>query len=54
MDILGNQVHPTVRILPNNDAVFQGDNSPTHTARSVRAWFQEHASALQHLPWPAQ
>ena len=33
--ILGNQVHPTVKLLfPNNDAIFQDDNSPIHTARS--------------------
>ena len=33
--ILGNQVHPTVKLsFPNNDAIFQDDNSPIHTARS--------------------
>ena len=31
VDILGNPVHPTVRMLPNNDAVFEDDSSPTHT-----------------------
>jgi hypothetical protein len=39
MDILGNQVHPMAQLLfPNNDAVFQDDNSPIHTARSVQSW----------------
>ena len=43
IDILGNQVHPMVQILfPNNDAFFQDDSSPMHTARSVQFWFEEH------------
>jgi len=36
VDILGNQVHPVVQMLVrNDDAVFQDDSSPIHTARSV-------------------
>jgi hypothetical protein len=55
MDILGNQVHPVVQILfPNNDAIFQDDNSPQHTARIVQAWSEEYEDALRHLPWPAK
>jgi hypothetical protein len=43
MDMLGNQVHPVVQMLfPNNDAVFQDDSLPIHTARSVKPWFEEH------------
>ena len=46
------------RLLPNNDAIFQDDNSHTHThthtTRSVQSWFDEHGDALQHLPWPSQ
>jgi hypothetical protein len=43
IDILGNQEHPLVQILfPNNDAVFQDDISPMHTARSVQFWFEKH------------
>ena len=52
--ILGNQVHPMVQMFPNNDAVFQDDSLPIHTARCVQSWFEEHEDALQHLPWPAQ
>jgi hypothetical protein len=34
MDILGNQMHPLVQMLyPNNDAIFQDDSSPKHTAK---------------------
>jgi len=48
------QVHPVVQMFPNNDAVFQDDNSPIHTPRSVQSWFEEHEEALKHLLWPAQ
>jgi hypothetical protein len=41
-------------LFPNNDAVFQDDILPIHTARSVKSWFEEHEDALKHLPWPAQ
>jgi hypothetical protein len=55
MDILGNQVHPVVQMMfPKNDTIFQNENSPIHTARSVQSWFDEHEDALQHLPWQAQ
>jgi len=54
VDILDNQLHPLVQILFPNDAVFQDDNLPIHSARSVQSWFEEHKDALQHLPWPAQ
>jgi hypothetical protein len=54
MHILGNQVHPVVRMFPNNDAVFQDGSSPILTARSVRSSFDEYEDALKHLPWPAQ
>jgi hypothetical protein len=36
MDILENQVHPMVLIFPNNDAVFQDDNSPIHTGTTFK------------------
>jgi len=48
VDNLGSQV-----LFPNNDAVFQDDSTPTHTARSVYSWFEEHEDGLQHL-WLAQ
>jgi hypothetical protein len=34
-DILGNQMHPVIQMLPNKGAIFQGANLPLHTARSV-------------------
>jgi len=51
MDFLGNQVHPVIHTLPNNDEIFQDDHSPIHTAGSVEFWFEEHEDAFQHLPW---
>jgi hypothetical protein len=38
----------------SNIAVFQDDNAPIHTARTVQSWFEEHEGELQHLPWPIQ
>jgi len=35
--ILRNQVHAMVQMFPNN-AIFQDDSSPIHTARSVQSW----------------
>jgi hypothetical protein len=53
MDRLGNQVDPMIQTLfPNNDAVFQGNNAPIHTAGTVQSWFEELEDELQHLPWP--
>jgi hypothetical protein len=37
-------------LLPNNDAIFQDDNAPIHTAGTVQSWFQEDDGKLQHLP----
>ena len=55
VDILGSKVHRMVQMLfPISDAVFQDDDLPIHTARSVQSWFEEQVDALQHLPWPAQ
>ena len=34
--------------------IFQGDNLPIHTARSVQSRLEEHDDAFQHLPWTAQ
>jgi hypothetical protein len=41
-------------LFSNNDAVFQDDNAHINTVGTVRSWFEEHESGLQHLPWPAQ
>ncbi len=55
VDILCSLVHPVVQVLfPNNDAVFQDDDSPIHTARSVQSWFVENEDALLHHLWLAQ
>jgi hypothetical protein len=41
-------------LFPDNDAIFQYDNSSINTGRNVQFWFQGHEDALQHFPWPAQ
>jgi hypothetical protein len=44
-------VNPVVQMFPNNDAIFQDDNSHIHSQK-CSVWFEEHEDAL-HLPWPA-
>jgi hypothetical protein len=39
-------------LLPNNDAFFQDDSVPIHTAGNVQSWFEGHECETQHLPWP--
>jgi hypothetical protein len=54
MDKLGNQVLPMIQTLfLNDDAVFQDDRAPIHTAGTVQLWFEEHEGEFHHLPWPA-
>jgi hypothetical protein len=40
-------------VFPNNDAVFQDDDSSIHADIPVQSWFEEHESAFRHFPWPA-
>ena len=54
MDILGNQLHRMVQVLFPNDAFFQDNDSPIHTAGSVQSWFEKHEDTLQNLLWLAQ
>ena len=44
--ILGQQVHPMVQLFLNNDVIFQDDDSPIHTARSVQSRFEVHEDVL--------
>jgi hypothetical protein len=49
------QVHPVVQVFfPDNDAIFQEDDSPKHTVRRIESWFEDHEDSLRHLHWPAQ
>ena len=41
-------------LYPNNYAIFQDDDWPIHTARSVHSWFEEHEDVLQQFLWLAQ
>jgi hypothetical protein len=48
------QMCPVVQMFPHNDSVFQDENLPMYTARSVQSWFEEHEDALHHFPHPAR
>jgi hypothetical protein len=37
---LGNQVHPIIQMLFLNNAAFQHDDAPIHTAVTFQLWFQ--------------
>jgi hypothetical protein len=51
MDRLGNQVHPMIKMLFQNNAVFQDDDSaPIHTAGTARSWFEEHEGDFSLFP----
>jgi hypothetical protein len=52
MNGLDKQVHSMIQMLfpPNNDAVFQDDNAPIHTAGTVHSWFEEHEGELNIFP----
>jgi hypothetical protein len=39
---------------PNNDAVFQEENVPIHTAGNVQSWFKEHKDELEYFRCLAQ
>jgi hypothetical protein len=43
-----------IQIFLNNEAVFQDNSDPIHTAGTVQSWFEEHDGELQQLPWPPQ
>lgn len=40
--------------FPGGEGIFQDDNAPIHTAKVIRAWFDDHKSQFKHLEWPAQ
>lgn len=51
--VLADHVHPYMQIVfPQQDGIYQQDNATCHTARSVRAWFEEHQDEFTVLPWP--
>jgi hypothetical protein len=54
-DRLSIEMHHMIQTLfPNNDAVFQEDSTPIHTAETVQSLLEDNDGELQHLPSPAQ
>lgn len=39
---------------PANTAIFQDDNAPIHTAKTVQSWSNERQNITKHLPWPVR
>ena len=51
--ILQWQMKPSVqRLFPTKDCIFQQDNDPKHTARSIRTYLENYE--VPTLPWPSQ
>ena len=52
LEILQNVLLPSIiQRFPDGRVNFIHDNSPIHTARVIKSWFQEHPEILV-LPWP--
>ena len=55
VDSLGNQVYPVVQLLlPNNDVIFQDDNSPITQPELFGLALRSIEIHFIHLPWPTQ
>ena len=53
IDVLENTMIPSTHgLLMGNNWIFQQDNAPCHTARSVMEWFDNEG--IEVLKWPAQ
>jgi transposase len=40
-------------VFPQGDGIYQQDNATFNTARSARAYLEEHQDEFTVLPWPA-
>ena len=36
-------------LFPDDNGIFQDDKAQTHTAHTVRNWYEEHASELEDI-----
>jgi transposase len=53
VNVLDENLRPFIETLPEdirNDAIFQQDNAPIHTARLTKGWFEDNEIRL--LDWP--
>lgn len=52
-EVLENSLKPSIDLLvkPNDDWLYQQDNAPCHTAKSITKWLRENE--IKKLPWPA-
>lgn len=52
IDLLGNNLIPTVHQYSMTDWIFQQDNATCHVAQQVKNWFE--GEQIQVMKWPAQ
>lgn len=53
LDLLEDELRPSISLLekPGRKIIYQQDGATCHTAKRVKAWFEENEIEL--LPWPA-
>lgn len=53
LDVLENQLMPSIEVLrkPDQSMIFQQDGASCHTAKRVKAWFDNQN--IEQMTWPA-
>ncbi len=52
VSVLADHVHLRI-VFPQGDGIYQHDNATCYTARSARAWLEEHQDEFNVHSWPA-